>query len=488
MRFLLRGYKLAAVALLLVGLCVALSASAMPTTGSNSIPTALEQLSNSGESTPVLGHKLFLPFIFKNHAPAPPETLFGVQMYGSWVTNDNSLGLARVARVSWIRWPLSWAQIEPVNVTPNQYNWTSTDAAITKAVASGHRLIVTIASNPSWAATYAQGPIDRVSLLEFAEFVEELVERYDGDGYRDAPGSPVVRYWQFYNEPDAYNRWAAEQGYGAYWGMHGDQYAEMLCTVYPLIKHANPNAKVVLGGIAYDSFLDEGGSFYRRFIDDVLDHGGGDCFDYMSFHYYPAFESRWNEYGNGLVGKTNYMRNKLAQYNLSKPMMVTEAGWHSNFYNSQFPGSPEIQSRYVVKLFTQAAAARLNALIWWTWIDPGPPYGENGLLTQQHELKTSFSAYQFAAEKIGLAQFDRIEPTASGMEGYRFTAINGRKVYVFWSGDGQPRAVTVSATQAQLKNMYGQLVRIVRDGDDGVIDGRIRVMVDANPVYVEVDW
>lgn len=485
MKVIFRVFFLMGVALLLVGMLAkdtgfAASPTRLVDVKSESIVT----LANSA-FTPT--HTVFLPLTLNNYAPAPPETFFGVQMYGSEASNADSLHLARVAQVSWIRWHVLWSQIEPTNTTPDQYNWGSIDTTIANANASGHRLIVTISTNPDWAATYKQGPIDKVPLAEFVEFVSELVERYDGDNYRDAPGSPVVNYWEFYNEPDSTNKWAAEKGYGGYWGLYGDLYADMLCAVYPVIKNITTDVQVVFGGIAYDSFTDEGGSFYREFIDDVLIHGGGACFDYMNFHYYPVFEPTWNAHGNGLTGKTNFLNSVLTQYGVSKPMMVTEAGWHSNYYNDAFPGSPEIQSRYVVKLFAQAAAANLEALTWWTWVDPPLPNGENGLLTVALQPKPSYTAYQYAAGKIGLAQFVQIVPTAAEVEGYRFQATNGLPLYVFWSKDEQVHTIALSGSQAQLVNMYGQTIGTARDEIDGTMDGILHFNVGANPIYAEIE-
>lgn len=430
---------------------------------------------------------LHLPLVVSQHAPPPPLTAFGVQMYGGLSDSSVGLGLARLARAHWVRWPLNWREVEPENTTPDYYSWTLADRSIANARASGHELVVTLSSNPFWAATYQQGPIDLVPLDEVVEFVTELVERYDGDGYRDAPGSPVVTYWEFYNEPDGANEWAARLGYGSYWGDYGDLYAAMLCRVYPAVKAANPNAKVVIGGLAYDLFVDEGGSFVRDFIDDVLLSGGGSCFDIMNFHYYPAFEGRWNAYGNGLAGKATYLRSKLSSYYVSKPMIVTEAGWHSDYYSEEFPGSPEIQSRYVVKLFTQSAAAGVQATTWWTWIDPAPPYGRNGLLTDLLEPKLSFTAYQVAAEKIGTARFVRIQPTDPEIEGYRFETSTGQPLFVFWSRTEEVRWVWVPVPMVWLTDMYGQPLGRVVDTDDGTVDGRVGVYVGVNPVYMEVE-
>ncbi len=307
-------------------------------------------------------HTVFLPVVFSNYEP-PVPTVFGVQMYADLTSPSAGLTHTQAARVYWVRWPMAWSAVEPVDTIPANYNFSYYDASILATHRAGLQLIVTIVGNPRWAATYANGPIDKVDIGEFTEFIGTVVERYDGDGYEDAPGSPVVDYWEFYNEPDAGDELRARYG-ASYWGHYGAEYAQMLCAVYPVIKAANSRAQVALGGLAYDAFEDEGGGFVREFLDDVLTAGGGDCFDLMNFHYYPPFTG-WNVYGPGLSGKANYLYGKLAQYGYSRPMICTEAGWHSNNY-AQFPSTPEIQARYVVKLFAQSIASGLKFTIWWT--------------------------------------------------------------------------------------------------------------------------
>ena len=283
---------------------------------------------------------VFLPIVFSNYEP-PVPTIFGVQMYGNLTAPSAGLTHTYDARVWWVRWPMAWSAIEPTDTIPENYNFAYYDANILAAHQAGLHLIVTILSNPGWAATYANGPIDKVDIGEFAEFMGTVAERYDGDGWEDAPGSPVVDYWEFYNEPDAGDRLRAEYG-ASYWGHFGAEYARMLCAVYPVIKAANPRAQVALGGLAYDAFEDQGGGFVREFLDDVLKAGGGNCFDLMNFHYYPPFAPNWASYGPGLSGKANYLKDKLAQYGFAtKPIICTEAGWHSDNY-AQFPSTPEI--------------------------------------------------------------------------------------------------------------------------------------------------
>jgi hypothetical protein len=433
---------------------------------------------------PSTNQTLFLPIVFRDYTPLLP-TVFGAQMYGALNSPSSGITLTQEAHVYWSRWPLYWSIIEPADTVPENYDFSYHDSSIISATQASLHLVATVQGNPSWAATYSQGPIDKVDIGKFVEFIGAVVERYDGDGLGDAPGSPVVDDWEFYNEPDGGDRLRAEYGGIGYWGHYGEQYAQMLCAVYPVIKAANPRARVILGGMAYDWFEDQGGPFVREFIDVVLNAGGGQCFDIMNFHYYPPFEPTWAPYGPGLAGKANYLRSKLGQYGLAnKPMICTEAGWHSDDEST-----PEIQSRYVVKLFTQSLASNLGAMTWWTWIDPGSPYGANGLLTQSLQRKPSFSTYRVAAEKLAHAPFQRIlsssELGSSNLEGYRFTSSSQRPLYILWSRDEVTRAVALPLSRAQITNLYGEIVGIVNDGDDGQTDGYIQVSVGANPLYAE---
>ncbi|MCG8350824.1 MAG: hypothetical protein MI924_23885, partial [Chloroflexales bacterium] len=41
----------------------------------------------------------------------------------------------------------------------------------------------------------------------YARWANLVVERYDGDGYQDAPGSPRIAAWEVWNEPDQDGTW-----------------------------------------------------------------------------------------------------------------------------------------------------------------------------------------------------------------------------------------------------------------------------------------
>ena len=299
---------------------------------------AADRRGESGQSTApdpasTSSHKVYLPLVVRQ--PSQTNNVFGVQIYDGLNSSAAALDLTQTAGVSWVRWPLIWESIEPNDTTPGHYNWATTDASFAAAKATGLKVVATLMNNPSWAATTLGGPLDRSGVGALVEFMAAAVERYDGDGRDDAPGSPVVDYWELYNEPDGGDPVRARTAGIGYWGPFGADYAQMLCAVYPAAKAASPNAKMVLGGMAYDWFIEDGGHFVRAFLDNVLAADGGRCLDAVAFHYYPLFEPTWAPYGPGLSGKANYLRSKLDSYGLSQRAPVGDGNRTSQYCRAQ---------------------------------------------------------------------------------------------------------------------------------------------------------
>ncbi|HRJ40365.1 MAG: cellulase family glycosylhydrolase [Caldilineaceae bacterium] len=463
--------------------------------------------------------------------PAAPGALgtaplFGVQMYGNTGKTVKYFPFLTESKASWLRVQIHWRSVEPLNTTPNLYNWASVDGSVAAALDTQINLILTIESAPGWAATHKNGPIDKVDISEFTEFMQALVERYDGDGIDDAPGSPVVNYFELYNEPDGHCSGVFR------WGAAGDKYAAMLKAIAPAIKQANPNAKTVFGGIAFDWFNSKscdpnaltdnwpvkGGPFVFEFLDDVLKAGGGQYFDVMNFHFYSAFAPNWTRFPGsnglsvGLLEKTNYVRQKLQDYGVGdKPIIITEAGHNSN----PTPGndtSQQMQAQFVPVLFSQGMAGRLQILIWWLLYDltlDDYPF-QNGLVTRGDpipEKKLAFDAYKTAVTQLGSASFVRTLSAAETglplngfptMEAYKFHELTSnntlkRIIYTAWldpmweEANKTPKPLKLPAKQVTIRDIYGTVKATIQDADDGKMDNRTTVGITGEPVYIEVD-
>ncbi|HSJ53957.1 MAG TPA: cellulase family glycosylhydrolase [Anaerolineae bacterium] len=416
---------------------------------------------------------LFVPLVSQSNRPGP-DTRISIQMYAATDEQVAEAGEAGAARV---RIPLSWASVEPANTSPSEYRWSTHDLWFERLSASGKDLILTIEGNPTWAATFSGGPIDKVPISEFVEFVVAAVERYSAPPYN-------VRLWEFYNEPDNGDPlWAVKSGLG-YWGYQPEAYADMLAAVYQPIKQVDPEAQVLLGGIAFDFWPEDGGPFVPEFLDRVLQHGGGAYFDILNFHYYPtAFAYRWAPYGPGLIGKTTFLRDKLAAYGLNKPAICTEAG-----VENVNTGTDEIQSRYIPILYAETMAADLLSLSWFMLVDQDLGYWKTGLLYADLTRKPAFYAYQTVAALLGEASYlgalSTAEKGTDTMEAYRFLASGGQKPFtVAWTNDGLAYPLTLSGRRVLVVDKYG-LERWAYDVADGRLDGVTLVQVGSSPVYL----
>jgi hypothetical protein len=407
---------------------------------------------------------------------------FGVQM-GSG--SPQALRLVREAGVRWVRTGVSWASIEPTNMdltNPANGNWP--DSWIGTLASEGFGILVLVFENPSWAANTSCGPLKSGMLGEFGQFLTALVTRYNQSPYN-------VKYWELYNEPDIKDSGQGAQ-YGGCWGNNGAEYAQMLETADAAIHGADPEAKVLLGALAYEwwtndyftSGIDPGitpgptewttsGNEFPDFLEAVLSNGGGDHFDVMSFHCYVVFHPRWDLPDDGslpgdvayepacsestdllkrpqegdILGKLTYLRKRLMKHNAAygdKPFVASEIGRRSDAGQSMLqqsclgggvPGSDEQQSRYAVQGNVRAMAAGLKIAIWYDVVDN--PWGEYGLLDMALNPKPAYWAYKTATDELMEVAYDHQmtdgETGWTDVEGYEFQMVDGRQKWVLWT-------------------------------------------------------
>ena len=417
--------------------------------------------------------RLFLPVVARDYDPTLPP--FAIQTYGS-LSASNGFDRLVAAGARWVRVPVLWSSVEPYNTTPDQYNWADVDASFQTAALSEVHVIATIDYNPAWAAARESGPVYNPADLQ--EFVGALVARY-----------PQVEHWEFYNEPDSYTRF----------GGNGAAYAAMLKSVYPVVKSANPNAKVVMGGLAMDWF--QSGFFDPTFLDRVLSNcSGHPCFDIANFHFYPVFRHVWEPHGRDIIGKANYLRQVLAAYGYSRPVICTEASWSSG---AQW-GSPELQARYVAKLYARSYAADLSVTSWFALTDAD--ISDPGLLGPGLTARPSYTAYQTLTSLMRGARYVRAIPSAETgsprIEGYEFSVPGTaarKRLDVYWydcpkmvnpgllpedCDDVAP--LTINAPRVARIDKLGVAV-ILYDADDGLMDGRVTLPggVGSSPIYID---
>lgn len=407
---------------------------------------------------------------------------YGVQMYIDTQPASPYFYPLVESRAGWVRTEVSWAWAEPDDTSPDGYNWTEADASLSVAQHTNIAVLGTVAHAPPWAAQPSNGPLKPGKLEDLVEFMAALAERYDGDGIKDAPCSPVVNHWEMYNEPDSRHKW----------GYAPDAYAEMLAAVYPAVKAANPQAKLVFGGAAQDWFEDQGGPFVRNWVEQVLDARSGVYFDYMNIHAFPAY---WPEYASnppGTLEKVNYFRDLMIERGFVRPVMITET---SNFIPTITSSLVWRQAVFLVEVFTQARVADAAMTSWFTMYDL-PNYPHTGLVSMDTppQRRPLFYAFDTISAFLESASYVRtLTPAVDGGEkylGYEFDdPSNDRRIIVAWvhftEDSSTTTQISINANMAIRYAMLGGATPLV-DGSDGSADGKITVRFGREPLLLEV--
>jgi hypothetical protein len=287
-----------------------------------------------------------------------------------------------------------------------------------------------------------------------------------------------------YPEPDNGSEVYAQHGKG-YWGHNGAGFAQMLAQVQPVMKAADPEAKVMIGGLAYDYFEDQGGPFVRSFLPDVLEAGGGEYLDMVAIHYYPIF---WGT----ISAKMQEVKNILDSYGYGDlPMICPEMGYWSD---PDAGSSEEEQARRLVKMFVRGMSVDLGVMTWFAVFDRGEGTESHGLLNPDHTPKPAYTAYKVLVSELTGACYERgLSTDYPEVEGYVFSLRCGtREKSVLWTNPGEGGEVArdlpfpVSALRVVQKEGEESIIYDGGPGDlDGIADGKVTIRITGSPIYVE---
>ncbi len=431
-------------------------------------------------------------------AASQPVDPFGVYL---WADSQLALPGAQEmteAGASWTNVHLHWSDVES---QAGQYNWARWDGILTAATAHGYQVIVTIGGNPSWAADTACGPIRQDNLQAFADFLTAAAARYGSAPYN-------VRHWALYNEPDNANPvdfpwlggcWGANHPNAAQ-GAGGAAYANMLSYAYPAIKAGNPDAQVLLGGLAYEYWYQtDGGPFDYYFLNDLLNAGGAAYFDIANFHYYPAWAWRWadpggDRYKSNIYGKAQDILSEIKGISgEDKPIACTEVGYptagptgHALAYNE------ELSSRYVLQVYARAMYTGIQTVIWLEGVDETYLEYSYGLLRSDLTNKQPYDSYRTMVREVaGATSVTARTDYPVNVEGYDFEMRGNTRTALWVLGEyslNQAFPLALAGGTLRVVDRLGAEQRI-KDGGagdlDGVQDGKVVIAIDANPRIVE---
>jgi hypothetical protein len=404
---------------------------------------------------------------------------------------------------AWTRVHLPWESYQP-EPPPAQFrmlDWY--DRRLALVASTGVRIIATVADAPEWAAEYPCAPIHADRLDEFGQFLNVLVHRYKQPPYN-------IHHWELINEPDSVQRRPDANGLGCWADASTDRdglvYTEMLAVAHAAIKAADPEATILMGGVAHDWFTAYGGPFDRSFPDDVMQHRGDIYIDILNFHYFPDFYAEWERWvpegnpptcgvvddgegapyeawGIDLAAKTRHYRNRLSTcYGVDKPIWVTELAEHGYAGDE---GSLQQQARYVIQGYARGLSAGAENIIWYALTTPNDSY-EQGLLFDDWMPKPAYYAYQTMTAELGGYEYVSTEATVDG-EAYSFRDACGRKKTVAW---GSGSLALAPAQRARIVDRWGTESYALDGGDldtDGAANGSITLALSPEPLFVSAE-
>lgn len=353
--------------------------------------------------------------------------------------------------IGWIRYNgVLWSEVEPSQGERKWERLAKIESGLALASSRNLNVILIVRSTPLWAQKVDGsfcGAVKRGKFEAFGDFMYDLVKRYSVPPYS-------VKYWEIGNEPDVDPALVAKDSAFGCWGDEGDvyyggeYYAEMLKSVYPMIKLADPDAKVLLGGLLLDcdpTLPNRDKPCPRgNFLEGVLRNDGGNYFDIISYHAYPAYlgdmlsvteYSDWERRGGILMGKVDFMREVMSRYGVDKPLMNTETSFLCPEWSKKYCLPPkedffDAQADYVPRLYVRNLAAGVLATYWYAFDDTGWRY--SSVLEGNRTPKPAYTAYVKMREFLEETEYQGALDLPEGLEGYIFQG-GQKKVWVVWS-------------------------------------------------------
>jgi len=266
----------------------------------------------------------------------------------------NDMELLNRADVDLLRISFGWDAIE---AEKDNYDWLFWDDYVRMAVDEyGITLIPYICYTPLWNSRgdtlwfWNDQPLD---FEEFGEFMFDLVTRY----------KDYIKTWELWNEPDLDIYWDTQDV---------EAFAEFIKIGSEAVKKADPEAKVVLGGLAY----------HAHFLEELFrDYGLSPYIDIVNIHNY--FET-WSELPvENIDQNINDMYAIIEKYGDNQALWMAEVGYStfcqgtyvSESYHAyyDYEHTPEYQAVDLFKRLTLVVAEeKLSAIAWYEIKDLQP--------------------------------------------------------------------------------------------------------------------
>ena len=383
-------------------------------------------------------------------APVWPDGPFGACTHFAQHKHRLPLTLELLRRMgaAWLRDELSWGGVEREKGTfgfPPYY-----DRYMTTAGDLGLRpLIIFDYGNRHYDKGMA--PVSAEAVAAFVRYCTTLMGRY----------RRVCRHWEVWNEPNIFF-WKPKPNVG--------DYTKLLRAVYPAAKKAHPEATIV-GVCTAGTNL--------KFVEGVLERGGGKFMDAISVHPYRYPRSPEESDFLGEMARLKALLDKHDAGHLK--VWLTELGYPTHVGNR---GLPQHRSAaYLVRLMLQALSLPfIERLFVYDFQDDGttPHYNEHnfGLIRLDHSPKVGYAAHCTTARLLHRKRFRRSLAAGDHIVCYEFAGDTGTVLAAWATKPAATLALRVSGKAPSVTDLMGNQAPV----DAG--DGRLDLPLTAEPLFI----
>jgi hypothetical protein len=259
-----------------------------------------------------------------------PDFSVHVFLWGGFETTKRDLGLVNELGFTWVKQMFEWRYIEPHE--KGKFEWNEPDRIVNEIEKAGLKLIARVGDQPKWVRPEIWPTVGPPSkLADWGDFVAAMAARYKGR----------IQAYQIWNEPNLAREWGNQPPNPA-------QYAEMLKIAHTAIKKADPDAKVISGGLSPTTASGAVAMPDVDFAQGLYKAGAKDHFDLLGVHAAGfkappelspdeiAKDKRYN-HGEGDKGRIYGFRHAedlrqvmVANGDADKRVAILEFGWTSD--------------------------------------------------------------------------------------------------------------------------------------------------------------
>jgi polysaccharide biosynthesis protein PslG len=251
---------------------------------------------------------------------------------------SKALDLAQSAGISTVNFEVSWARLDrgDSDGSKRTYDWQDADRLVDAAEARDMEVTFLLTQTPDWVHPYLReavparddrmwtAPKGNTELRHWSDFVGDVVGRYRGQ----------VSHFEIWNEPNLDDFWKPYPDV--------DEYAPLLRAAYLAAKDANPQAKIVFGGLSENDlgYLSEYYSVVKASYPGAASHNY--FFDILGVHPYSKdrspdlymqdaiYQGQYGEVDGNFLGVVHMKELMDDEVDLGKDLYLSEYGFSTS--------------------------------------------------------------------------------------------------------------------------------------------------------------